>query len=213
MAKKGVHIVCTDEKTGIQALERYNPTLPMKPGLIERREHSYKRHGTRCLTPNFDVVTGEVFFPTIAQTRNEVDFVEHIKRTIATDPEATWIFILDQLNTHKSESLVRLVADHCNISDQLGIKGKSGILKNMKNRMAFLEDTNHSIRFVYTPKHCSWLNQVEIWFSGLAKRVLKRGNFKSTEDLEKKIYDYIEYYNIIAKPYKWTFRGKPLCAE
>ena len=212
MAENGVHIVCTDEKTGIQALERLNPTLPMKPGFIEKREHSYKRHSTLCLTPNFDVVTGKILSPTIAHTRTELDFAEHIKRTIALDPDGVWIFILDQLNTHKSETLVKIVAKHCKITDELGIKGKSGILKSMKTRMRFLEDITHTIRFVYTPKHCSWLNQVEIWFNGLAKRVIKRGNFVSTEDLDYKLRNYIEYYNIDAKPYKWTYRGKLLCA-
>ena len=93
------------------------------------------------------------------------NFEAHIRQTIDIDPDAEWVFILDQLNTHKSESLVRLVAELCQIEDPLGVKGKSGILKSMETRKVFLEDENHRVRFAYTPKHTSWLNQIEIWFS------------------------------------------------
>ena len=108
---EGGHVISTDEKTGIQALERAAPTLPMKPGLVERPEYEYLRHGTQCLIANFDVATGEVVAPTIGPSRTEEDFAAHIAHTIATDPEAPWLFIVDQLNIHKSEALVRLVAE------------------------------------------------------------------------------------------------------
>jgi len=184
----------------------------MRPGRIERREHSYKRHGTLCLTPNFDVATRKIFAPTIGPTRTEQDFAEHIKQTIATDLEAEWVFVLDQLNTHKSESLVKLIASLCHIDTDLGLKGKEGVLKSMNSRMSFLEDSSHRIRFVYTPKHCSWLNQIEIWFSVLAKRLIHRGNFSSSDDLHTKLLHFMEYFNCtLAKPYKWTYKGKPLC--
>ena len=130
---------------------------------------------------------------------------------MSIDPDGEWIFIADQLNTHKSESLVRLVAERCGIEVDLGIKGKSGILKSMPSRSAFLQDTSHRIRFVYTPKHTSWLNQIKIWFSVLVRRVLKRGNFTSVDQLRERILAFIDYFNqTMAKPFKWTYAGRPL---
>ena len=212
--QEGTHVISTDEKTGIQALERVHPTKPTRPGLTERIEFEYKRHGTLCLTANFDVATGESILPTIALTRTEEDFAAHIARTIDSDPGAPWIFVLDQLNTHKSETLVRLVAERCGMDDDLGIKGKSGILKTMASRKKFLEDQSHRIRFVYTPRHASWLNQVEIWFSILSRRALKRASFASMEALEQRLIDFINYFNtVLAKPFRWTYAGKPLRAK
>jgi transposase len=209
--QQGVHIMSTDEKTGIQALEREHPTLPMKPGLVERREFEYIRHGTQALIANFEVATGKLVSPSIGATRTEADFLAHISRTISIDPDGEWIFIVDQLNTHKSESLVRLVAKRCGIEVDLGVKGKSGILKSMQSRAAFLQDTSLRIRFVYTPKHASWLNQIEIWFSILVRRVLKRGNFTSIAKLRERILAFIDYFNqTMAKPFKWTYAGRPL---
>ena len=180
--------------------------------MIERREFEYKRHGTQALIASFDVATGQLF-GTVGDTRKEVDYIAHIKQLIDTHREGEWIIIVDQLNTHKSESLVKLVAEYCQITEDLGKKGKYGILKSMKSREAFLKDPTHRIRFVYTPKHCSWLNQVEIWFSILYRRVLKRGNFLSKQDLCQRILDFIEYFNEhLAKPFKWTYKGRPLVA-
>jgi len=185
--------------------------LPTQPGWVERLEAEYKRHGTLCLIANFDVVTGRAILPTIGPTRTEEDFVGHIEQTIDSDGDATWVFVVDQLNTHKSEGLVRLVAQRCGINDDLGIKGKTGILKSMVSRKTFLEDMSHRIRFVYTPRHASWLNQVEIWFSILSRRALKRASFTSLEDLEKRLTDFIDYFNsVLAKPFRWTYAGKPL---
>lgn len=203
----------TDEKTGIQALERAHPTRPMLPGLIERPEFEYIRHGTQTLIANFEVATGKVTAPSIGPTRTEEDFVVHIERTMDKDPEAAWIFIADQLNTHQSESLVRLVAERCGIEEDLGVKGKSGILESMATRAEFLQDPSHRVRFVYTPKHTSWLNQVEIWFSILVRRLLKRASFKSVDELRQRILKFIDYFNkIMAKPFKWTYAGRPLVA-
>ena len=148
VAQDGGHVISTDEKTGRQALERAAPTWPMQPGLVERPEYAYLRHGTQCLIANFDVATGEVVAPTIGPSRTGEDFAAHIARTIATDPEAPWLFIVDQLNTHKSEALVRLVASTCGIVEALGEKEKQGILQSMATRAAFLSDVSHRIRFM-----------------------------------------------------------------
>jgi len=206
----GEHTVSTDEMTGIQALERAHPTQPMRPGQVERREFEYIRHGTLSLIANFEVASGQIIVPSLGPTRTEVDFARHIAQTIATDPEARWTFVLDQLNTHPSESLVRLVADCCHLSDDLGVKDKSGILKSMPSRAAFLSDPTHRIRLVYTPKHSSWLNQIEIWFSILIRRLLKRASFTSTDDLRLRILAFIDYFNRTAQPFKWTYTGRPL---
>ena len=207
----GVHVISCDEKTSIQALERDAPTLPMQPGLIERREFEYVRHGTTCLIANFDIVTGKIVTPTIGPTRDEQDFALHMRRTTAVDPNGRWVFVLDNLTTHVSETLVRLVAEREGLRMDLGVKGKSGILKNVASRKAFLTDRSRKIRFVFTPKHCSWLNQVELWFSILARRVLRRGDFLSIDDLSHKILAFITYFNrVLAKPFRWTYAGKPL---
>jgi transposase len=211
IAEQGGHVISTDEKTGIQALERAAPTLPMRPGVVERPEYEYLRHGTQCLIANFDVATGEVVTPTVGPSRTEEDFAGHIAQTLATDPEASWLFIVDQLNTHKSEALVRLVAEACGIQEDLGEKEKRGILQSMSTRAEFLSDVSHRIHFLYTPKHTSWLNQIELWFSILVRRLLRRGNFTSVEDLRERILAFITYFNkTMAKPFKWTYKGRPL---
>jgi DDE superfamily endonuclease len=207
---QNIHIISTDEMTGIQALERAAITSTMKPGKIEFQEFEYIRHGTLSLIASWDVAKGGVYHSTIAPTRNEDDFNCHIASIIATKPSDEWIFITDQLNTHKSESLVRLVANNCDIDADLGIKGKSGILHSMDSRAAFLTDKTHRIRFVYTPKHSSWLNQIECWFSILVRRLIRRGNFTSTNDLKCQIVNFIDYFNrTFAKPFVWKFLGYP----
>jgi len=165
------------------------------------------------LIGNFEIATGRIVHPSIGPTRTEEDFVRHIEQTVAADPDGTWIFIQDQLNIHASEGLVRWVAQVEQLDIDLGVKGKSGILQSLPSRRAFLSDPVRRIRFVYTPVHTSWLNQIEIWFSILARRLLKRGNFASLEALQKRILDFIAFFNeTLAKPFKWTFTGKPLAA-
>jgi DDE superfamily endonuclease len=211
--KQGVHVISTDEKTGIQALERTHPTRVMKPGLVERQEFEYLRHGTQTLIANFEVATGQVVAPTVGPTRTEADFVAHLARTLELDPQGQWIFVLDHLNIHQSEALVRLVAHQCDLPQELGEKGKRGILQSMASRAAFLQDPQHRIRFVYTPKHTSWLNQVEIWFSILVRRLLKRASFPSVDALRHRLLEFIAYFNqTLAKPFKWTYAGRPLMA-
>ncbi len=213
LAQAGVYIVSSDEKTGIQALERKHPSRPMIAGKVELREFEYIRHGTLALIASFAVATGRIITASVGPTRKEEDFAEHLEAVIASEPKAGWIFIVDQLNTHKSETLVRLVAQHCGLETELGEKGKSGILQSMPSRAAFLSDPGHRIRFVYTPKHTSWLNQIEIWFSILVRKVLRRGSFRSRAELQQRIEAFILYFNeTMARAFKWTYKGRPLQA-
>lgn len=211
--EQGIHVVSCDEKTGIQALERLHPTLPMQPGEVERREFEYVRHGTQTLIASMDVATGQMLAPSVGPTRTEADFATHIEGVVETARYDSWIFVCDQLNTHKSEALVRLVAAREGRGEDLGVKGVSGILQTLATREAYLCDPSHRIRFVFTPKHTSWLNQVEIWFSVLSRRLLKRASFVSADELRTQLLAFIDYFNrTLAKPFRWTYRGRPLCA-
>ncbi len=219
LVKQGERVLCTDELTGVQALERLHPGLPLAPGKIERREFEYIRHGTRALLVSRDVVSGRIVAPLCGPTRTEADFLAHVQGVVATDPSATrWHFVVDNLDTHRSESLVRWVAKESGWEGDLGEKGNTrtrvpGILHNRQSRAAFLSDARHRIVFHYTPKHCSWLNQIEIWLSVLVRKLLKRGSFTSVADLTARILAFIDYYNrTMAKPFKWTYEGKPLVA-
>lgn len=206
MYSEGVYVVSIDEKSGMQALER--KITSMKAGQCERQDHSYVRHGTQCLIGNFEIATGKMITPTIGDTRTEEDFIKHIEKLINTNPKAKWILVMDNLNTHVSESCVRLVARLCDLTIDLGKKGHSGILKDMASRAAFLENADHRIQFAYTPKHASWLNQIESWFSILSKKLLKRLSTISTEELKEKVLTFIEYFNnTMSKPFRWKFRG------
>jgi len=210
LAERGERVVSTDELTGVQALERLNPGQPMAPGRVERREFEYVRHGTRAFILNRDVVTGRVFAPTCGATRTKADFVGHIRRTVATDPEVTrWHFAVDNLDIHRCEPLVRLVAELSGDESDLGVMGKSGVLRSRSSRVAYLKEPGHKVVFHYTPVHASWLNQIEIWLSILSRKVLRRGSFASVADLVEKVLAFIEYDNrTMAKPFKWRY--KPL---
>lgn len=209
---QGIHTVSIDEQTGIQALERIAPDKLVRVGQVARLEYEYKRHGTVGLFGNLHVATGKILSPLLRTTRTEQDFVENIDNLVRTDPRASWRFIVDNLNTHLSKSLVRYVASACGVDQDLGVKGRRGILKSVATRRAFLEDATHRLRFIYLPKHTSWLNQIEIWFGVLRSKLTRRGSFASIEELSHRIEAFIEYYNTtMARPYNWTYTGRLLC--
>jgi transposase len=211
---QNTHTVCVDEMTGIQALERTAATKLMISGTPARVEFEYERHGTLTLIGNFQVTTGELIAPTIGPTRTETDFASHIKQTLATDPEASWVFVADNLNIHCSETLVHVVAKVCEIPTALGKKGKHGVLRSVASRQTFLSDPSHRVRFVYTPKHSSWLNQIETVFGVIMRKVIRRGSFTSVNDLRDKLSNFIEYFNrVFANPFRWTYTGRPLMAK
>lgn len=203
--------VCVDEMTSLQANERRAETKLPRPGQVAREEFQYTRHGSVCLTANWDVVQGQLLAPTISETRDNDDFAGHIQRTIAAAPEAGWVFVVDNLNTHCGAPLVRMVADQLGIDrEELGEVRKHGHLKTMESRRAFLSDVRHRIRFVYLPKHSSWLNQIEIVFGIINRRVMRRGSFTSKSDLMDKLRHFVIYFNdTIARPMHWTYTGRP----
>lgn len=195
-------------------MEPVSPSKGVTAGQIEKREFEYRRHGTLALLAGMNVATGEIT-PLISETRTEVDFASWLACMLNSDPSARgWHFIADNLNTHMSESAVRVIAAiEGTPPEKLGVKGKSGILKNMETRSAYLSDPSHKVVFHYTPKHASWLNQIEIWFSILVRRFLKRNGFASKEELKNRLHGFIDFFNeTMAKPFKWTYAGRPLQA-
>jgi transposase len=174
-------VLCIDEKTGMQALRRRFTGRLPGPAECGRWEFEYKRLGTRCLTAAFDVHTGEVF-GRVTKRRTKQDLLQFLEALARRYPHQTVHIVWDNLNTHHG---------------------------------AHIEDFNrrHGARFQfhYTPIHASWCNQIELWFSILARRVLRRASFRDAEDLECRVLRFISVWNQHeCKPFRWTFRGYPL---
>jgi len=215
--------VCIDEMTGIQALERKYPDQPIQ--VSERKEFEYLRHGTQTADPpggrlqesggcaliaSFDVARGAVIQGSVGATRTEADYLEHVKQTVATDPQAKWHLVMDCLNTHQSESLVRYVAEVEGLT-WIWVLKANGDSQSMQTRSTFLSDPTHRNCVSLHAQHCSWLNQVEIWFSILVRKLLRRASFTSLANLKMRILEFIDYFNrTMAKPFQWTYKGKAL---
>ncbi len=211
---QNTHTVCVDEMTDIQALERTAATKPRIAGEPARLEFESERHGTLTLIGNFQVTTGELIISTLGPTRTEADFASHIKQAMAIDPGASWVFVTENLNIPCSETLVRVVAKACEIPMALGKKGIRGVLGSVASRKAFLSEPGHRIRFVYTPKHSSWLNQIEVVFGVIMREVTHRGSFTSVTDLYDKLSNFIQYFNrAFTHTFRWTYTGRPLMAK
>jgi hypothetical protein len=203
--QEGRLVICVDEKTGMQILQRKYPTQLVQAGQPEKREHEYIRHGVRALLASFLVPTGQVLW-TLGVTRTSEDFAAHLANVVRQLPDMTrYDWVLDNLNTHWSLEVCQLVAEWC----QRPFEPK--LLQRGIQRRAFLSDPAQKHVFHFTPIHGSWLNQVELWFSVLARRFLKRGDFSSVEDFEGRLGEYLEVYNTHqAHPYRWTYTGQPL---
>jgi len=205
MYQQGRLLICCDEKTGMQALGRPAPTQPAQPGKPERREQDYIRYGTRALITSFVVATGEVIGD-LGPTRTSVDFAAHLEHVAGRFPEIEGCdWVVDNLNTHWSLDVCRLIAE---LSSVPFVEAE---LRTGEQRRAFLADQTHKHVFHFTPTHGSWLNQVELWFSVLGRRFLKRGDFSSMEDFEARLRAFLDDYNRHhAHPYRWTYTGTPL---
>ncbi len=207
-----LRIVSTDEMTGVQALEHKYPDKPARPQMTAKTEFEYIRHGTTSFTGFFDIVSGKLESPYLNKTRKADDFVKALRQIIDTDPDKHWIIVADNLNTHYTELVARFVAEKCGISESE--LEETGAMKNVNSRIEFLIDSSHRIRFAYTPKHCSWMNQIEIWFGIINRQLLRRKSFLSVEDLESSILEYIKQYNsLFAHPFKWKYHTTPLGSD
>ena len=203
LSRKGEIVLSVDEKTSIQALERQHPSSPPGSGRPARIEYEYIRHGTCCLTAGFEVATGSVMGMLTANRPAEV-FAAFVEWVGAYYHEARRIHVvLDNLNTHYHALTCQAVAKLC--------RRKPPDLTTQSQRVAYLTPPDKRVVFHFTPSHASWLNQIEIWFSTLTRKVIRRGDFSSVADLEDKIIAFIRYYNkCLAHPYQWTYTGKPL---
>ena len=207
--RRGELVVCVDEKTGMQALQRLHPTKPGQPGRVERREFEYVRRGTRCLLASLAVPTGQVL-GSVTERRATWDFVRHVRDVVEAFPQVKkFHWVMDNLNTHWTFALCRYLARE---EGEAVWRGRP-TLRTGAQRRAFLQEPSRKHVVYYTPRHGSWLNQIEIWFGVLARRVLRRGEFGSVEELARRVLEYIAHYNRHqAHPYEWTYTGKPLAS-
>ncbi len=203
-AKQGIATFSIDEKTSIQARERVRPDLPMIRGIPQRIEHEYERHGTLCLTAGLNVATGEVQ-GLLTPDRPAPVFARFLEDLIASVPEADKIHIvLDNLNTHMHDDACGVVAAASDIDYD-----PERFVK-MPQRGEFLMSPRKRVVFHFTPKHATWLNQIEIWFSVLCRKLLNREDYASLRELRASIRRFISYYNRhLAHPYRWTYTGTP----
>jgi transposase len=206
--EQGRLVICCDEKTGMQVLERKALTQPAQPGRRERREHEDIRHGTRVLINALAVATGHIAW-TIGTTRKATDFVAHLQRAYQYLPRMDrYDWVMDNLNTHWSLDVCRLVAQWCKVPFEPAKLKKGG------QRRAFLSDPRHRHVFHFTPKHGSWLNQAELFFSVVHRRFLARGSFTSAKDFERRLERFLKDYDLRhAHPYRWTYTGEPLVRD
>jgi hypothetical protein len=204
LAKRGIPVFCFDEKTNIQALERQTPDLPMKPGKPHRRDHRYRRHGTTTLLGVFQVGSGKVWGDFFSKRPSPV-VAGFLRRVCESVPQAPEIhFVMDQLNTHWSHEVCEVVAAF------------SGVLYDRKKhrtgalRKTFLADPSKRVVIHFTPVRGSWLDQIEIWFSTLGRKLLNRGSFTSVRELQERIVAFVNHHNrFLARPYRWTYTGRP----
>ena len=173
-------VLSVDEKTGMQALGRKYPNKPMRPGYPEKIESHYVRHGTKSLIAALAVHKGEVIGKCYDRHRHE-EFIDFLGETEKAYPDKELHLIVDNLSVHKHKDVKK-----------------------------WLEEREGKIKLHFTPTHASWLNQIELWFSILSRKVLKRGIFSSRKDLVKRVMKFIEEYNQEARPFKWTYTGDPL---
>lgn len=203
--QQGRLVICSDEKTGMQILQRKYPTRLAAPGKPERREFEYIRHGTRVLLCSFCVPTGKVVWD-LGPTRTAEDWAAHLRHVVGQYPDQRgYDWVVDNLNTHFSLAVCREVARWEGLPiDERGLASGT-------QRRAWLSDPSHKHVFHFTPTHGSWLNQVELFFSVLARRLLKRGDFASAAEFEGRIRQWLDRYNQEqAHPYRWTYMGEPL---
>lgn len=178
----GAVLFSVDEKTSMQAKSRKHPTRVLRSGRAERREFEYVRHGTVSLLAAMNVIDGTIH-PKLIRRNDSVTFLEFLTELDqAVDPAKNIHLILDNGSSHVSKATRAWLA------------------------------ARPRFTVTYTPKHASWLNMIELFFSILTRRMLRRGDFPSRQDLADKILKFVEVYNQAAKPFRWTYDAKLLKA-